>query len=72
MVAIGSNRARRFLARRQGQSTVEYMLYVSVIIVGFCATAYIFIGPLDSGWDKVKNDITVVMDAEEETSGDLR
>ena len=39
--------------QRKAQSTVEYLLYVSVIAVALCATAYVFIGPLQSGFDKM-------------------
>ncbi len=59
--------------RRRGQSTIEYLLYVSVIAVGLTATAYVFIGPLQQGFDSMRKDTQdVFQNGMREGSGDMR
>lgn len=46
---------------RKGQSTVEFMLYVSVILIGLLATAYVFIGPLEQGYARMEQDAVEIL-----------
>ncbi len=46
---------------RQAQSTIEMMLYISVIVIALTATAYVFIGPLDQGYDRMSDDAMKVL-----------
>lgn len=48
---------------RRGQSTVEYMLYVSVMIIGLLVTAWVFVGPFSQGARDMMQDAGDVMDA---------
>ncbi len=58
---------------KRGQSTVEYMLYLSVIVVAACALAYVFIGPLMGGYEELKDDTNrVFTNAMSSGSGDQR
>ena len=62
-----------FRRRRQGQSTIEYLLYVSVIAVALTATAYVFIGPLERGFESMRKDSQdVFQNGMQEGSGDMR
>lgn len=59
--------------RRAGQSTVEYLLYLSVMAVALTATAYVFIGPLEDGFrnmDKETRD--VFQNGMKQGGGDMR
>lgn len=49
------------LVNRKGQSTVETMLFISVIVVGLTATAYVFIGPLESGYERMEEDAAQIL-----------
>ncbi len=43
--------------RRQAQSTVEMMLYISVIVVVMVLSAWIGLGPqFEAGWDAVASE----------------
>ena len=46
---------------RSGQSTVEYMLYISVLVIGVLAAAYVLIGPLSNGMDGLRSDAETVL-----------
>ena len=39
----------RFIFEEEGQSTVEYMLLISVIVIAIVAAAYIFMPTFQSG-----------------------
>lgn len=43
---------------RRGQSTTEYMLLISVVVIAIVAGAYIFIGEFQNGVDALANDIS--------------
>ena len=61
----GTPRARMRGGRtRSGQSTVEYMLYVSVLVIGIVAIGWIAFGPgFQEGFDElVVNSETVLSD----------
>jgi len=59
--------------QRKGQSTVEYLLYVSVIAIALCATAYVFIGPLQQGFNKMdKESRDVFRNGMQTGAGDYR
>ena len=58
---------------RKGQSTVETMLFISVIVVGLTAAAYILIGPLESGYDRMEEDaVQILPDAMEQGANERR
>ena len=59
---------------RKGQSTLEYMLYISVIVVALVALSWIAFGArFESGYDSVKQDAqTVFGNAQAEGSNNLR
>ena len=57
---------------RRGQSTVEYMLYISVMVIALAAIGYTFIGPLSAGWSAFESDAQIVLSASEQGSGDMR
>ncbi len=46
---------------RRAQSTIEMMLYVSVMIIGLSAAAYVIIGPLKLGYERVSDDAAQVL-----------
>ena len=46
---------------RQAQSTIEMMLYVSVVAIALTAAAYVFIGPLEQGYDRMSDDAMKVL-----------
>lgn len=51
----------RPLIRRRGQSTVEYMLYVSVIIIALMVAAYALIPATQQGFAGMSRDATNVL-----------
>ena len=59
---------------RGGQSTLEYMLYISVVVVALVALAWIAFGvSFEEGYDDMKQDAqTVFSNAQQEGSGYLR
>jgi len=59
---------------RNGQGTLEYMLYVSVIVVALVAVAWIAFGVrFESGYDSVKQDAQAVFsNAQADGSNNLR
>ena len=58
----------------RGQSTVEYLLYISVISIALVAAAYAAFGPtFASGFPELVENTTVVIEQGSETSSnDLR
>ncbi len=46
---------------RRGQSTVEYMLVISVLVIGGVVAAYTFIGPFSQGFSAMRSDVGVVL-----------
>jgi len=47
---------------RRGQSTTEYMLLISVIVIAVVAAAYIFIPDFQTGVDSLAKDISYYLD----------
>ncbi|MED5371086.1 MAG: hypothetical protein VX899_08745 [Myxococcota bacterium] len=54
--------------RRSGQSTVEFMLAISVVVIGVAAAAYVFIGPLQEGMEALDDDTRILLDDERPAS----
>ncbi len=58
---------------RRGQSTVEWMLLVSVITVGLVAAAYAFLPGFSQGVDELESDLgKLFAQGERDGSGDAR
>lgn len=47
---------------RIGQGNVEYMMYISVVVIALAVAAYAFVGPFSDGFDVMKQDTTAVFD----------
>lgn len=45
----------------EGQSTVEYMLLISVIVIAIVAAAYVFIEPFKDGVENLANDVKRIL-----------
>ena len=45
----------------EGQSTVEYMLLISVIVIAIVAAAYVFIEPFKQGVQDLANDVKKIL-----------
>lgn len=46
---------------RRGQSTVEYMMLISVIVIAIVAAAYVFIEPVRDGINNLALDIAQIL-----------
>ena len=58
---------------RRGQNTVEYMLYISVIVISLCYVAWIFLGNFSSGVQQLNADASNLFQSGMESgSGDRR
>lgn len=57
------NALTRFVREEEGQSTVEYMLLISVIVIAIVAAAYIFIPTFSEGVDALAKDIKSILDS---------
>jgi len=70
---VNIRRAARRLSVRSGQGTVEYMMYIAVVVVGIAVAAYAFVGPFDQGYQAMKSDAELVFQgAQESGSGEQR
>jgi Flp pilus assembly pilin Flp len=49
------------LKEEEGQSTVEYMLLISVIVIAIVAAAYVFIDPFRQGVLDLANDVKRIL-----------
>jgi len=49
------------LLPRRGQSTVEYMILISVIVIAIVAAAYIFVPTFQQGVDNLAQDIKDIL-----------
>ena len=49
------------LKDEEGQSTVEYMLLISVIVIAIVAAAYVFIDPFKQGVENLANDVKKIL-----------
>ena len=52
---------RSLLRDEEGQSTVEYMLLISVIVIAIVAAAYVFIEPFKQGVQDLANDVKKIL-----------
>ena len=59
---------------RKGQSTLEFLLYISVIVVALVALSWIAFGvSFKDGYDTMKDDVEIVFsNAQQEGSSNLR
>ncbi len=46
---------------RRGQSTVEYMLVIAVLVVAMVVAAYTFVGPFAQGYSGMTDDVGIVL-----------
>jgi Flp pilus assembly pilin Flp len=49
------------IRNEEGQSTVEYMLLISVIVIAIVAAAYVFIEPFKQGVQDLANDVKRIL-----------
>ncbi len=56
------NALTQFFAEEEGQSTVEYMLLISVIVIAIVAAAYIFIPTFEEGVKALAEDVKSILD----------
>ena len=49
------------VSEEEGQSTVEYMLLISVIVIAIVAAAYVFIDPFKQGVQDLANDVKKIL-----------
>lgn len=52
---------RELIKDEEGQSTVEYMLLISVIVIAIVAAAYVFIEPFKQGVENLANDVKKIL-----------
>ena len=52
---------KELLKDEAGQSTVEYMLLISVIVIAIVAAAYVFIDPFKQGVQDLANDVKKIL-----------
>ena len=52
---------RDLIREEEGQSTVEYMLLISVIVIAIVAAAYVFIDPFKQGVLDLAEDIKKIL-----------
>jgi len=52
---------KELLKDEEGQSTVEYMLLISVIVIAIVAAAYVFIEPLRDGVADLGKDVKKIL-----------
>ena len=52
---------KELLRDEEGQSTVEYMLLISVIVIAIVAAAYVFIEPFKQGVLDLAKDIKKIL-----------
>jgi Flp pilus assembly pilin Flp len=50
-----------FIRDEQGQSTVEYMLLISVIVIAIVAAAYVFLEPFQKGVQELAKDVSSML-----------
>ena len=52
---------KQLLNDEEGQSTVEYMLLISVIVIAIVAAAYVFIDPFKQGVEDLGKDVKKIL-----------
>ena len=55
------NAISRFVREEEGQSTVEYMLLISVIVIAIVAAAYVFVDPFKKGVEDLAKDVSKIL-----------
>lgn len=55
------NLIRSLIRDEGGQSTVEYMLLISVIVIAIVAAAYVFIEPFKQGIQDLGEDVKKIL-----------
>ena len=53
----------RFIREEEGQSTVEYLLLISVIVIAVVAAAYIFMPTFQKGVESLAKDVSSILDS---------
>jgi Flp pilus assembly pilin Flp len=53
----------RFIDEEEGQSTVEYLLLISVIIIAVVAAAYMFMPSFQKGVQALASDVSSILDS---------
>ena len=51
------NLLQRFVQEEEGQSTVEYMLLISVVVIAIVAAAYVFLPFFQEGTEDLGGDV---------------
>jgi len=54
---------QNFVREEEGQSTVEYMLLISVIVIAIVAAAYVFLEPFQKGVEALAKDVSSILDS---------
>jgi len=54
---------QNFIREEDGQSTVEYMLLISVIVIAIVAAAYVFLEPFQKGVEALAQDVSSILDS---------
>lgn len=52
---------RDLITEEDGQSTVEYMLLISVIVIAIVAAAYVFVPTFQKGVEDLANDVRKIL-----------
>ncbi len=52
---------KELLKDEEGQSTVEYMLLISVIVIAIVAAAYVFVEPFRDGVSDLGKDVKKIL-----------
>jgi len=56
-----SNLIRSFILEEEGQSTVEYMLLISVIVISIVAAAHVFVPKFQEGAKELGKDVSDIL-----------
>jgi len=56
------NQLQRFFQEEEGQSTVEYMLLISVVVIAIVAAAYVFVPKFSDGAEALGDDVKKIME----------
>ena len=56
-----SNLIQTFILEEEGQSTVEYMLLISVIVIAIVAAGYAFVPKLQKGVEELGGDVSRIL-----------
>ena len=51
----------QLIREEEGQSTVEYMLLISVIVIAIVAAAYVFVPAFEAGVNDLANDVKKIL-----------